>query len=208
MMKYALLAASTLALVACGQQATTVETAETPAQDIGIETAAMTNAQFAQAVANADAFEVQSSELAASRAARQDVKAYAAMMVRDHGATTQELATLAPTLGIQAPTPQLDTTHQDRLNNLTSLNGEAFDDAYLDAQVEAHENAVSLFERFTTEGEAGPLRDWASTTLTKLRTHLTSVQTLENATKQTGFGPPTRVGGPKAWNSRRIGPFS
>jgi putative membrane protein len=182
MSRHAFLAASALALVACGQQQPS-ETAQTPAQEPAqMQTAAMTNAQFAQAAANADAFEIQSSELAGTRAARQDVKDFAAMMVRDHGATTRELAGLAPQLGIQAPAPALDADHTNRLNNLRSLNGEAFDDAYLDAQVEAHENGVRTFEEFTQNGEPGQLRDWAGTTLPKLREHLAHVQRLENAT--------------------------
>lgn len=183
MIRTTLMAAGALALVACGQQSTTTETAEAPT----IETpapvqAVMTDAEFVQAVANADAFEIQSSELAATRAARQDVKNFAAMMVRDHRATTQELSALAPTLNLTAPTPTIDASHQAKLDSLRGQTGEAFDDAYLDAQVEAHENAVRAFEGYIAGAQAGPLRDWANTTLPKLRTHLTSVQSLENAT--------------------------
>jgi len=182
MKKHALLAVSALALAACGQQATT-QTTETPAAPPAASTAAqMSDAEFAQAVANSDAYEIQTSELAGQRAARQDVKDFAAMMVREHQATTQELITLAPTLSLTAPTPQLDSAHQARLDTLRGQSGESFDDAYLDEQVEAHENAVRLFETYLAGAQAGPLRDWATTTLPKLRTHLTQAQTLENAT--------------------------
>jgi len=183
MTKHALLAISALALAACGQQTATTETADTQtAQPAAPAVQQMTDAEFAQAVANADAFEIQSSELAAQRAARQDVKDFATTMVRDHRATTQELTTLAPTVNLTAPTPQLDATHQGRIDSLRGQSGEAFDDAYLDAQVEAHENAVRTFENYIAGAQAGPLRDWANTTLPKLRTHLTHVQQLENAT--------------------------
>jgi len=182
MTKHALLAFSALALVACGQQATTETTETTPPPPVEAPVAQMTDAAFVQAVADADAYEVQTSELVSQRASRQEVKDFAAMMVRDHRATTQELTTLAPTINLTAPTPQIDSSRQSRIDTLRGQSGESFDDAYLDEQVEAHENAVRLFENYLVGAPAGPLRDWATTTLPKLRTHLTQVQALEDAT--------------------------
>lgn len=184
MTKWTLLAASAIALAACGQQAQQAETQapsnyQTPAQT---QTAGMSDAQFAQTVANSDAFEIQSSQLAAERAARQDVKDFAAAMVTAHQQTSRELAELAPTLNMTAPTPQLDSTQTSALERLRSATGEGFDDAYLDAQVAAHENAVRTFEGYTQSGNAGPLRDWAQRTLPNLREHLQRAQSLENAT--------------------------
>lgn len=185
MLRTSLLAAGALVLAACGQQTTTTETAEAPSaqpQAPAAAPAAMTDAEFVQAAANAGAFEIQSSELAATRAARPDVKAFAATMVRDHRAANEELTALAPRINLTAPTPQLDGAQTGTLESLRGKTGEAFDDAYLDAQVEAHENAVRAFEGFVASAQAGPLRDWANATLPKLRTHLSAVQALENQT--------------------------
>lgn len=183
MIRNLMLAAGALALAACGQQATTdmpeTTTSEGAAQP---EAAAMSDAEFAQQVANSDAFEIQSSELAATRAARQDVKDFAAMMVRDHTTTTQQLTALAPQINLAPPAPQLDAAKQGRIDALRGQSGEGFDDGYLDAQVAAHQEAVALFERYVASAAAGPLRDWANTTLPKLREHLTHAQQLENAT--------------------------
>lgn len=180
--RYVLIAASALALAACGQQATT-ETAETPQTDQPVtQQAAMSAADFIQTVATSDAFEIQSSELAAQRGARQDVKDFAAQMVTAHRQTTQELTQLTTANSLSAPTPQLNATQQASLDNLRGRNGEGFDDAYLDAQVAAHENAVRTFEQYASAGEAGPLRDWAQRTLPGLRQHLEHAQGLENAT--------------------------
>jgi putative membrane protein len=181
MRRYFLIAASALALAACGQQAST-ETAETPADQPVTQQAAMSAADFIQTVAASDAFEIQSSELASQRAARQDVKDLAAQMVTAHRQTTRELTQLTSANSLPAPTPQLNATQQTSLDNLRSQNGQAFDDAYLDAQVAAHENAVRAFEEFASAGEAGPLRDWAQRTLPNLRQHLQHAQGLENAT--------------------------
>lgn len=103
-------------------------------------------------------------------------------MLRDHRATASELTALAAHVNLAAPTPQLDAAHTATLDALREARGEAFDDAYLDAQVEMHENAVRAFESYIAGAQAGPLRDWANATLQKLRTHRDQVQALENAT--------------------------
>jgi len=182
MTRHALLALGALALAACGQQ-TTTETAETQPETPAMptETAAMSDAEFMQMAANSDAFEIQSSELAAQRAASQQVKDFAQMMVRDHTQTTQELTAFAQQNSMMAPTPQLDATLQGRLDSLRGQSGQSFDDAYLDAQVAAHEQAVQTFENYVANAQPGGLRDWANQTLPKLRTHLTQAQQLESA---------------------------
>src|SRR5262245_21877166 len=189
MLRTSLLAAGALVLSACGQQATTkTDTAQAPPAETQAPAvpapaqAAMTDAEFVQAVANAGAFEIQTSQLAATHAARQPVKELASMMVRDHTRLASELTALAPRINVPAPTAQLDGGQTATLASLRGKTGEAFDDAYLDAQVEAHQNAVSAFEGFVASAQPGPLRDWANATLPKLRTHLSSAQALENAT--------------------------
>lgn len=174
-------AASVLALMAaCGQTTTTEATAppvaETPAP------LAMAAADFAQLAANSDAFEIQASQLAATHASHQQVKDFAAMMVRDHTATTQELTTLAAANNLPTPMANIDPAHQQILDQLRGLNGEQFDDAYIDQQVQAHQQAVAAFQTFAQSGEAGAVRDWAQLTLPKLQSHLTSAQTLDSAT--------------------------
>jgi putative membrane protein len=181
MRRHLLIAAGALALMACGQQATT-ETAESDTELPAPTQIGMSATEFIQTVAASDAFEIQSSELAAQRAARQDVKDLAAQMVTAHRQTTQELTQLTSANSLAAPTPQLNATQQTSLDNLRTQNGQAFDDAYLDAQVAAHENAVRAFEQYASAGEAGPLRDWAQRTLPNLRQHLQHAQGLENAT--------------------------
>jgi putative membrane protein len=181
MLKRIILVGALVALGACSQQTTTTE-ADVPSETAAPAVAAMSAAEFAQNVANSDAFEIQSSGLAAQRAARQEVKDFAATMVRDHTMTSEQLAVLAPQLNMTPPAPQLDGAKQGQIGALRGQNGAAFDDAYLDAQVAAHTDAVRMFEQFVASAEPGPLRDWANTTLPKLREHLTHVQQLENAT--------------------------
>jgi len=180
--RFILAAAAAFALAACGQQATTTDTDLADDMTQTQPDMAAANMEFAQTAAAAGAFEVQSSQLAASRAQLQTVKDFAQRMITDHTAAGQQLTGVATAAGMTAPSPQLTDQQQAAINNLTSLNGEAFDDAYLDAQVEAHENAVSAFQTYLANAQAGPLRDWAQQTLPTLQQHLADVRALENAT--------------------------
>lgn len=181
MSRHLLLAAvGALALAACGQQATTT-TAEGPpvSEPATPAPVQMSDADFVTAVGHATAFEIQSSQLAPRHASRADVKSFAAMMVRDHTAAGQQLAGLTPTLNLQAPPSDLDPAMTEQLNVLNSANGAAFDTAYINDQVTAHQQAVTLFENYVAGAPAGPLKDWASTTLPTLRTHLQNAQALQ-----------------------------
>jgi len=193
MIRTLLMSAGALALVSCGQQAAKNETAQqqapatqtpaAPAAPAAPAQAAMTDAEFAQTVAKSDAFEIQASQLAATHAARRDVKDFATMMVHDHRATTHALTELAQRNNLDLPTPVTITAEQQaNLDALRDKTGEAFDAAYIDAQVTAHQNAVHLFETYAASASPGPLRDWANTTLPKLRDHLSRAQAVQNAT--------------------------
>jgi len=178
----ALCAAGALALAACGQQAQQQAELPAPAPVETATPAGMTDAEFVQAALNADAFEIQSSQLAAQRADRADVKTLAATLVTENTAATQALTSLAPTLQITVPAPAVATDQADDLADLNTKTGEAFDDAYLDDQVEAHNNAIALYERYVASASEGPLKQWAQTELAEMRTHRDQVQALENAT--------------------------
>jgi putative membrane protein len=183
MRKTILIAVSALALTAaCGQQATTTEVTPPPVAEAPPAPAQITNADFAQAVANTDAFEIQAAEIATQRGVRADIKEFARMMRTDHTATTGELTTLAPTLGLTAPTPALDADHNAKLEALRNASGEAFDDLCLDQQVQAHQDAINLFQSYLAGAPQDALRQWAEATLPKLRTHHERAQSLENAT--------------------------
>ncbi|HVY84113.1 MAG TPA: DUF4142 domain-containing protein [Caulobacterales bacterium] len=186
MRKTTLIAVSALALAAaCGQQAQ--QQAEAPAATETVAPApapipaAPSAEEFVQKAANSDAFEIQAAQLALTHASNADVKAFARMMRTDHTATTHELTSLAPTVNLAVPTPALDSDQQAKLDALRNANGAAFDSLYVDQQVQAHQDAVSMFENFANNSAQGPLQQWAQTTLPKLRQHLDRAQALKNA---------------------------
>ncbi len=134
-------------------------------------------AMFTALAAQGDMFEVFSSQLALERSQNEQVRAFAQQMIQDHANASQQLTTAANQEGFQPPT-ELDERHQAMLDSLDGAEGEAFDQAYLDAQRQAHEQAVMLFQGYAQSGPEGALRQHAEATLPTLQQHHEHVQQL------------------------------
>ena len=122
-------------------------------------------------------FELQSSALAQDTAQNADVLAFAQQMTTDHSEAAQDMMTAATTEKVTPPT-ELDEAHQAQLDALEDADGDAFDAAYIDAQVKAHVEAVTLFEAYASGGPNGALKDFATKTLPTLKMHQEHIHTL------------------------------
>jgi putative membrane protein len=61
---------------------------------------------------------------------------------------------------------------------LKSKSGKEFDRAYDQMQLQAHEEAVALFEQYSQSGDNPDLKSWAAKTLLHLKEHLTRSKTV------------------------------
>lgn len=124
-------------------------------------------------------FEVGSGEVAEGKSDGA-TKAFAARMVAEHGRVSTALAELVQSGAVKADVPaQLDSTRQARLDKLKSLTGDEFVKQYHDDQVGAHEEAVSLFERYAKGGDNDALKAFATMTLPDLKEHLGAARDLD-----------------------------
>jgi putative membrane protein len=104
-------------------------------------------------------------------------------MVTDHTKANQELTTLAQAKHLPVAT-ELDQKHQALAEKLATLQGAAFDRAYLAGQVADHAQTVRLFTTEAREGHDAELKAFAAQTLPTLQEHLRMVRAL--APKQSG----------------------
>ena len=138
-----------------------------------------TTADFVKEVAISDMFELQSNKLGEERGNAQE-KTFAAMMIKDHTKTSDELKALVKSGDVKAELPtQLDSSHQSKLDKLGGYKGDDFTSEFASQQVSAHKDAVSLFERHAKGGDNPKLKDWAGRTLTALQHHLEMAQALK-----------------------------
>ena len=116
------------------------------------------DAQIASIVVTANQVDVDAGRLAAERATREDVRAFAQLMVTDHTGVNKSAADLAAKLKV---TPQDNPTSQalkaegeKNLARLKALQGAAFDRAYVDHEVAYHEQVLDAIDRTLIPGAA------------------------------------------------------
>jgi putative membrane protein len=62
---------------------------------------------------------------------------------------------------------------------LKAKDGKDFDQAYDQAQLKGHQDAVALFEAYAKGGDNADLKKWAAATLPHLKQHLAMAQKLK-----------------------------
>lgn len=93
--------------------------------------------------------EIESAALAKTKARDAEIKAYARQMENDHTQMKNEVADAAQRLGLTASATDQDVleNHQENMRELNEAQaGNDFDDKYIDAQVEAHRDALDKLD--------------------------------------------------------------
>ncbi len=174
----------TIALTAAAILFAGTAMAQSAAETTGINSvvgAAPSTEDFVLQAASSDMFEIESSKLAMERATDDKTKAFAEQMVNDHQKTTNELKELVSggNVNAQIPTQMIDA-HQAMLDDLKEAEADEFNEEYLSAQEDAHEQAVDLFTRYGSEGENAELKAWAAKTAPALEHHLQMVEQMND----------------------------
>lgn len=146
---------------------------------------APSTADFVKEVAISDMFELQSSKLAEQKGSAAE-KAFAKQMITDHTKTSTELKGMVTGGKVKAELPTaLDSAHQTKLDKLNGLSGPDFASTFASDQVDAHKDAVSLFQRYAKSGDNAELKSWADKTLPALQHHLEQAENLTKAVSPT-----------------------
>jgi putative membrane protein len=134
---------------------------------------------YARNTAYSNLAEVSMGQLALSKSTNPAVREFAEMMVNDHNTAQAELRELSASLQIQLP----DTLKtEDRMieEGLSILEGGAFDNAYMNAQVLAHEQSRDVQQEQIEQGVNVELREYATTALNRIQSHLEMARQLRD----------------------------
>jgi predicted outer membrane protein/sporulation protein YlmC with PRC-barrel domain len=178
----AILAAPCLILPAAGHAQTKDNSRPTANQSAQ---PAIGAAEFARRAALGNMFEIESSTVASRQSQAADVKQFAQRMIKDHSQTAERLKSIASTLKL--PT-ELDEPRAKTLQVLKSAQGPAFDRRFVQAQLDAHQDAVDLYDDYARSGTDATLKQFAGDVLPTLRQHLQMAEKLQSTL------PPDRVG--------------
>jgi len=167
-----LISAITLTLPSCNQSKPedTKEVAEDQ-NEAKFENALEDYAKFLVNAAEINLEQIQLGELAQTKGTATHVKKLGKMMVDEHTKALADLNELAAKKQIIVPTTITDDG-KSAVKNLMDTKVSNFDKEYATMMVKGHENAISKFEKASENAKDADIRNWATTMLPSLRTHL------------------------------------
>lgn len=134
--------------------------------------------EFVSRAAKLGMAELASAKLAGERSESEAVKKLANRMIVDHTVANDELSKIAGAKGWTVPGPAEDPPE---IASLREKSGAAFDAAYVELQVRAHEEMLALLEPQAESGEDARLKAYAEKQLPLVRKHLEEAKGLLGA---------------------------
>lgn len=129
-----------------------------------------TDEAFVSGAARANTAEIQLSQLALDNTINDTIRSYAQAMIDQHQAAQNELDSIAGTVDFDLP-HDLDQAHMDLKARLDTMNGYAFDTAFMNSQIADHLANISMYETHTTNGTNGVVKAYAQKYLPAIRNH-------------------------------------
>jgi len=143
--------------------------------------AAVTADSFVPLAGSSNLFEIESSRLAMQRSQSAQVKQFANQMVADHTLAVSKMKAALSEAKIPPPPEKLNVKDQKVYDSLKQAQGAAFDKAYIEAQYNAHVEAVNLFSAYAKGGDNPRLKALAGELLPTLQGHLDHVSKLRSS---------------------------
>jgi putative membrane protein len=138
------------------------------------DTQAMTET-YANAAAIADMYEIEAANLALERSKSEPVKAFANMLIADHTASTSKLKVLVDQNQGALP-DALDEKHEGMIQQLKDADDAAFDQLFMQQQMTAHDDALTLHKTYADSGDQDAFRSFASETAKTVQKHIDHMQ--------------------------------
>ncbi|MDP3822989.1 MAG: DUF4142 domain-containing protein [Burkholderiales bacterium] len=137
--------------------------------------------KFIQQAAEGGMFEVEVAQLAASKAADPNVKAFADTLLKAHQAANNELVQIANSRKVELSAAPPRAKRRD-VEKLARLTGKAFDERFVrEVGIKDHEKDIRMFEKGSASVKDAQLKAWIDKTLPHLREHLAMAQKLPQA---------------------------
>jgi putative membrane protein len=163
------LVASAVSLAGCASMSMPTGTDMTPEDRAG----------YTAMAAASDQFEIQSSQIALSKAQNPQVRQFAQMLITHHMQTTAALTAAAAASGMSPPAPMLMPMQRQMIDELQATSSGSFDRVFLQQQVPAHEMALALHQNYAARGDATPLRTAAAAAVPIVQQHLAQARQLD-----------------------------
>src|SRR5687768_3163770 len=176
-------------LAACSPKAddTTDTLATTPAAPAATPTvdAPWTDANVVEAITVANQGEIDYSQIAAEKATNPEVKSFAQMMVKDHGAMLESVKGLATRLNVTpAANDKANDLREEGQKDINDLNGKAvgkdFDVEFMEEQVDMHQETLDLLNDLDTRTTNADLKAAIAEAKPKVQAHLERAKAIKD----------------------------
>jgi putative membrane protein len=137
-----------VALASCAKKSETVDTAAMDTTAMAPAAPTFTDPQIVAIVVAANDADVANADVAKSKTKSDQVKSFADQMITDHNALNQQGKDLASKLGVSPEetdaSRQLKSNQDSMREQLKTMDGAAFDKAYIDNEVAYHQAVVDM----------------------------------------------------------------
>jgi putative membrane protein len=165
-----------------GGPATAADSANSAVADNG-NTTRLTDPDIVSLTQAADEGEIATSKIALQKATNPDVKKYAQQMIDHHTKMITARNALLKTTGMQAAAGAKDSSAKTRDQMVSMLNaapkGVAFDTAYVNGQVMAHQNTLDFLRKAEPATQAAPLKEQIQKATPQVEQHLNEAKALQ-----------------------------
>ncbi|WAC58854.1 DUF4142 domain-containing protein [Brevundimonas sp. SL130] len=136
---------------------------------------------FVTSLAVGNMYEIEAARIAQTKASNADVKALASTILEDHTAAGEKLLSTASTAAPDVVLPTaLDQRRKGMIDNLNAAAPDDFDRVYLDQQMAAHNETLTLLNGFSDNSDAPVLATLAQEMIPTITKHRDRAQVLVN----------------------------
>jgi len=144
-----------------------------------------TDGNVVEAITVANQGEVDYSQIAAEKATNPEVKSFAQMMVKDHGAMVESLKGLATRLNVTpAANDKANDLREETQKDINDLNGKAvgkdFDVEFMEEQVDIHQEKLDLLNDLDTRTTNADLKAAIAEAKPKVQAHLERAKAIKD----------------------------
>ena len=151
--------------------ADTASMAPEPAPAAATPAAAVSTADYVAQAGAGDLWEIESSKALLAKSKDAKVRAFAEMMIDNHGKSTAKVKAAAASAGVEAPAPKLAPDQEKMLADIKAADAAGIDKIYLDHQKTAHGSALALHQGYAASGEAVQLKQAAAEIVPVVEAH-------------------------------------
>jgi putative membrane protein len=132
----------------------------------------MSPAQYVKAAGASDLYERESAQVVLQSTANPKIRAFAQMMITDHGKSTQMVKAAAEKSHVPAAPPVLTPEQSQMIAKLKGESGTARDATYISQQKQAHAQALAAQQAYAANGTDPSLKSTAAEIVRVVQHHI------------------------------------